>query len=348
MRITFLLPILWLAPVISAAAQTFIPLPAANNSVRRSLPMRLTAFALTCLIASFTTAYAEQLRAPRVEMEVLGSFPGAQWTVPVAINNRRQVAGTATVEGVWVAFIWTRDRGFEQIATNAVAFDINDRGQVVGFWVTCPGDCPTHGFIWSAKDGFRDLGPEIFPAAINNRGDVAGSCVTDNHLEPCTLRGGRLTLADCEGNCIGGEGTGINARGDAAGYLEYANTTTDAFVFHRNGTQIPLSPGVAWDLNDSGIVVGVTDTGTAAVWTRGGMLTLDRPGTSVAKGINARGSVVGIGDDRSRAFFWEPRSGAFVFLSDERSEASDVNDRGDIVGWNGFFARDAVIWRISR
>ena len=68
--------------------------------------------------------------------------------------------------------------------------------------------------------------------------------------------------------------------------------------------------------------------------------------SSVATGINARGWVVGNGDNMSRAFFWDPARGMFVFLSDDPSQAHDVNHRGEVVGWIGNFVREAVIWRV--
>jgi hypothetical protein len=55
---------------------------------------------------------------------------------------------------------------------------------------------------------------------------------------------------------------------------------------------------------------------------------------------------VGIGDNWSRAFFWDPQQSLFMFLSDEASEANDINDRGDVVGWTGQSVREAVIWRV--
>lgn len=44
------------------------------------------------------------------------------------------------------AFVWTRTQGFTIIAENAVATDINDRGDVVGWINTCYYVCPSRGF----------------------------------------------------------------------------------------------------------------------------------------------------------------------------------------------------------
>jgi uncharacterized membrane protein len=321
--------------------------------------MRPTAFVVSCLLASVSSIYAEQPdRTLRVEMEILGSFPNAQWTMPVAINNRGHIAGNATnVEGVDIAFIWTRTRGFELIAERAIASDINDRGHVVGRWQACE-DCPTNGFIWSGRDGFRDLGPNFWATSINNRGDMAGNCPSpQGSLVPCRMLGDVLEFASCEGSCVGGEANSINARGDVVGSFDDAGTFTNAFLWRRDGSQITLDPGppapnaflvaLGRDINNRGFVVGKSGAGTAAFWTKEGMLlTLDGAGHSVATGINARGWVVGNGDGINRAFFWDPLHGTFVFLSDDPSQAHDVNDRGQAVGWIGHFIREAVIWRV--
>jgi uncharacterized membrane protein len=308
--------------------------------------MRPVVFVLTCLLTSFTSVDAEQRRTPRVKMEVLGSFPGSEWTLPNAINNRGHVVGGAMVDDVWFAFIWTRERGFELIAESAFARDINDRGEVVGWWRTCADVCTTSAFLWTRSEGFRDLGPDFVASAINNRGDLVGHCARIGDLVPCTMRDGVLTLFDCGTSCRGGQFIGINAKGDIVGLLYDDNSETDAFLLRRDGSRVPLGPGEAWDVNDRGTIVGVTGNGRAAIWTEDALLSLNTAGTSIATGINARGSVVGMDNEWTRAFLWNPRKDSVAFLSDESSQAYDINDRGDVVGWNGDDAREAVIWRV--
>jgi probable HAF family extracellular repeat protein len=76
----------------------------------------------------------------------MGDIGGQAWNTPVAINDHGQVVGFANTSGDMNAalnpegFIWTQTSGMQPIApvaegtgdTNDIAFDINERGQVVG------------------------------------------------------------------------------------------------------------------------------------------------------------------------------------------------------------------------
>jgi hypothetical protein len=79
--------------------------------------MRTTVFATLALLATISSpglaedAADQTALAPHVEMEIIGSVPGAQWTYPNAINKRGLVVGGAKIQGVWNAFIWSRERG---------------------------------------------------------------------------------------------------------------------------------------------------------------------------------------------------------------------------------------------
>jgi hypothetical protein len=71
------------------------------------------------------------------------------------------------------AFLWTRDGGFQLLAEDALATDINNRGDVSGYRFACTADpdgggsCALHGFVWT---GFTELGGFV-PMAINNRAE---------------------------------------------------------------------------------------------------------------------------------------------------------------------------------
>jgi probable HAF family extracellular repeat protein len=109
-------------------------------------------------------------------------------------------------------------------------------------------------------------------------------------------------------------------------------------------TQIPHGdlPGMgAFDMNDSGVVVGIREAfgdpqheWRGFLWTReGGLVDLgEGPG---AFAINNQGTVVGRHDDRlgSRAFVWTADTGVrLLTLPSGLSEAIAVNDAGQIVG----------------
>ncbi len=73
----------------------------------------------------------------------LGNIGGQAWNTPVALNNQGQIVGFANTSGDEnaalspTAFIWTKASGMKAIApygtdTNDIAFDVNEKGQIVG------------------------------------------------------------------------------------------------------------------------------------------------------------------------------------------------------------------------
>ena len=102
--------------------------------------MRAMVFMVIGLMSLMATAKAgEPARSIDVQMEVIGSFPGSQWTVPMAINDRGQVVGfnTSTAPVGFSAITWSRENGFQLLLENAVATDINNRGDITGVRYEC-------------------------------------------------------------------------------------------------------------------------------------------------------------------------------------------------------------------
>jgi probable HAF family extracellular repeat protein len=73
----------------------------------------------------------------------LGNIGGQAWNTPVALNNQGQIVGFANTSGDEnaalspTAFIWTKASGMKAIPpygtdTNDIAFDVNEKGQIVG------------------------------------------------------------------------------------------------------------------------------------------------------------------------------------------------------------------------
>lgn len=73
----------------------------------------------------------------------LGNIGGQAWNTPVALNNQGQIVGFANTAGDEnaalspTAFIWTKASGMKPIPpygtdTNDIAFDVNEKGQIVG------------------------------------------------------------------------------------------------------------------------------------------------------------------------------------------------------------------------
>lgn len=282
--------------------------------------MQRIALALVTLIVTVLPA-AAQSTVSIEEIADIGNPDNAGFTAPFAINNHGHIVGTAlTAEGVDRAFVWTPKTGFELIAHDAIAWDINDRGQVVG---EMHGGTSS-GFLWTRRNGFTYLG-SFLPFAINKAGVMAGVCVTEQR--PCVWQDGEVR--QLEG--VDGVAYSINDGGDVVG----VTSTEIAFLWTRTGEFVELGTGVAEDINNRRMISGVRRLGPApfgTVWFRGRVLTA--PGeTSGASKINQRGWVLASTD--GRPFVWNPRNDATVALRISQGGAPfpfDLNDRGYVVG----------------
>lgn len=209
----------------------------------------------------------------------------------------------------------------------SVARAINNRGEVVG---TSDGetgvgiyeDLP---FLWSARDGMRKLdtldGQECMLYDINERGMIIGGCRTSSDAWHATVWiDGRATDLS---SLLGSSSTvwALNNRGEIAGASRTATDETHAFVWTKQDGKRDLGtlPGGDW---------------------------------SSALSINNRGDIVGIArtaDGSYHAVLW-PAGGAIQdlgTLGGERSEATDINDRGQVVGFSyipGGYETHAFVW----
>jgi probable HAF family extracellular repeat protein len=127
-----------------------------------------------------------------------GRLAAPWWNTPAAINDRGVVVGflgdPRDVSGdITHAFIWSRQAGLRRLipgdysandADNSTATSINDRGQVVGYYVAADGNL--HGFVWDPQEGLQDLNDLKQPGYtniiqlatdINERGQIAGRAV---------------------------------------------------------------------------------------------------------------------------------------------------------------------------
>jgi probable HAF family extracellular repeat protein len=107
----------------------------------------------------------------------LGTFPGNVQSIALDINKFGQVAGEGRIvpNGAIHAFLWNKTDGMQNLGTingfsTSRAFGINDRGQVVGYFMY--GKLQSHFFLWE-NGVMRDLGlGEAY--SINNIGQVVG------------------------------------------------------------------------------------------------------------------------------------------------------------------------------
>ena len=143
-------------------------------------------------------------------------------------------------------------------------------------------------FVWSSREGYRDITDRAFPRDINDRGEVVGM------LSVCDE-------ADCR----------------MEGFLWSAEEG-----LQNLGSFLPFA------INDSGDMAGVCEPQWQACVMRDGRVSAIAGPGSEARGINARGEVVGLfGDDRG---FHLSAEGQFTDLG--RAVASDINDHGVISG----------------
>jgi probable HAF family extracellular repeat protein len=338
-------------------------------------------------------ASAARLAAVAVSVEDLGELGGdGRLNVANAINEAGQVAGSSSVGtdcgptcGGFSdrAYLWDRQKAMRSLdlpsdASSSLAFDLNDRGQVVGqVSVSAPGTGTVdHAFLWDRERGMRDLGSLggnfAQAIAINAAGDVVGSgedalgqlraflWTAGGGMEDLGTLGGSQSLA-----------AGINAAGHVVGTAGTADGAFRAFLWTREVGMVDLGTlggrsSQASDINDAGQVVGTSALPSgeqhAFVWTaREGMTDLGTLGgrSSIATAINAAGQVVGTseraggGSDR-HGFYWEPGAGMIPLAplaGYTRAFATDLNAAGQVTGASfndGGNAYRSVLWTVRR
>jgi len=196
-----------------------------------------------------------------------------------AINDRGQVVGFYSADGLQHCFLW-EPGSFQTISvpatTGTTCYGINNRGQIVGAYSDSGGTL--HTFLWGAGT-LIELNVPGVPLAIggiNDRGQVVGS-YRDGGIAHCFLwENGVLNTINTAGItdalCYD-----INNRNDIAGAFVDSNGGSGSIL--SNGALIPIQVGLftiaATSLNDRGEAVGLFfdnsvtrgflfDTGTAA------------------------------------------------------------------------------------
>lgn len=311
----------------------------------------------------------------------------SQWSEANALNNRGQVVGEAdkpvnpalAPPGIFsVAFLWERGT-MENLGTldqsDSRAYDINDRGEVVGEVGAVRVHSPSpRGFLWRAGK-MIDLGPlvpgsprtdRLTPYSINNKSQTAGDGVHgDGRCAAFRWEKGRFTILPTSGGWC--EARAINDAGTIVGSTPGEQETSGrrAVAWAKNNTAAALKPlarggsGHALDINNRGQIVGqahdgpTPSTGRAVLWRNGSVVALAPLGGSghdcVAKAINNRGQIVGHTIrpllSEYRAILWE--DGKPVGLNRlvgaapgwTLNQGRDINDRGQIVGKGTFEGR---------
>src|SRR5215467_7960060 len=243
-------------------------------------------------------------------MTDLGTL-GGNFSQGVAINGSGEVVGSSAGKspGPGGAFL-SNGHGMHQLSTPAVAYGINDSGQIVG---QCRNTMllqsyacvvSSNGAITALPESNPSIEcleintiPGITPAAvaINNNGQILGNCflntavvwTNDTPTVLPTLGGGSSS------------GTAISGNGQVAGTSQTSTGAEDGFLW-SNGTMTDLGPNFSpAAVNDSGVIVG-----GQFVYSNGTLQNLNNlipagSGYQIqnATGINDSGQIVANADD---------------------------------------------------
>lgn len=296
-----------------------------------------------------------------------GATPQTPVTLAVS-PSRTSIFGD---RGVYYPAEWSRKNGFHDLALlpgawSGVAMSINSEGMIVGTEIVSGSG--THGVIWSRQGRVADLGTSFFPIGINERGQIAGAHATAAGFEPAILWHGHIqdlgvppqTLPRCDPpHACATRAVAINQKGEVIGTASFGGVDMHVVVWR------PGSGWTVYGLFSDNEAVGINDfddlVGTnidmplpqARFWPRAGnpidIGTLGgQPVTSIARGLNDFGVVVGDGYLSGAAFRWTRADGIewLPTIDGLGTSAAAINDLGEIAGLIG--GRPAIwTWRLT-
>jgi probable HAF family extracellular repeat protein len=292
----------------------------------------------------------------------LGTLAGGTTASAEAVNNAGQVVGWSTSTSGSRAFSWTEAGGMQDIGPG-YGQALNEQGQVVA--QSAARDDVGAAYLWTSTGGPKSLGTlggdNSIPYDINENGQVVGESwtvpgvhspsITTLHAFSWTAGGGMIDIGSLGGGYA--IANAVNDSGQIVGYSTTATSSTlHAFSWTQAGGMRDLGPGIAWDVNNAGQVVGYTSSGAsihAFSWTAGGGLVDLGPGA--AREVNDAGQVVGYtGSGAStHAFSWTASGGLVDLgtLGGASSNARAVNELGWVVGTSQTAdgVKHAVIWK---
>ncbi|MHC4113047.1 MAG: DUF3466 family protein, partial [Planctomycetota bacterium] len=290
------------------------------------------------------------------DMVDLGTLPGQSHSGAEGINDAGQVVGDTIGDYEFVAFIWDSEKGMQYLdgigTRESTAFDINNRGQVVGE--------VGYAFLWDPDSGVIDLGRlansgSSCAYAINEYAQVVGSShsvsgpahafIWDsiNGMHDLGTLGGSVSVA-----------LGINNHGQVVGRSRYEpdNDNYRAFLWDNNNGMIDLSSNFAFGtegsvasaINDAGQIVGYLNPWGPSVAfyldIDNGMIKLEDlipPGSmwkvlKFAFDINNRGQIVGQGitnSGKTLAFLMTPIPPKIIYVDDDATGNNDGSSWAD-------------------
>jgi len=303
--------------------------------------MQLTRFRSIVLGLTFALAAGTAV-AQNYTLSFLPSDGNRFWA-PSDINNHAQVVGTVGVTHLPVAVTWDATRSpapasylptYEDCcAIPTYGNAINDRGQVAG-------EDTSRAVLWNGNTRPTLLAGEFGSSTawgLNESGAVVGSFSGQATLWNAAGAHGLGTLGGSSSNAYA-----INEAGTVVGTSVLAGESHAALW--QNGNATDLGRGIAYNLNDHGLIVGMADR-RATLWN--GMQATFLGGVgSVASDVNNRGWVVGtvhepVWDEPMTAMLWHDGQSidlnSFMSQADRDAgwrlvSANAINDHGWIVG----------------
>ena len=248
------------------------------------------------------------------------------------------------------------------------AYDINDRGQVIG----SSGNTrlAQHAFLWQ-NGHLRDLGtfggPQSVARDVNERGQVVGSTGKHSADDPY-LDGGESAFLWKNGKLedLGAlrkgdsaVATAINDRGQVVGSSGADFSDGRPYIWHSGVMRDVQAPRKSYSyavaVNERGQVIGSAGN-SGFIWRSGRTQNLGTLGgcCSEPRAINDRGQVVGTstttrrGDGDPHAFLWQGgRMRDLGTLGGSESRAYAINNSGQIVGESTTRSGDthAFLWQ---
>lgn len=259
----------------------------------------LSALLVVCL-AALTTVTARTSADP--ERLFADDFNSQAW----GVNERGDIVGWVTVpEGddqVNVGFLYTSGGRVVTLqppgATWTIAFDINNRREVVGRYQD--EESRWHGFLWAPDAGFRTVdvrsGRDTVLTGINASGTVVGY-VGDTLLgtDAFVIRRGVVEILQNPFGYAVTVPTGIAENGTIVGYLTEPSPSR-GFTLRNGEWRVTDSPTggelVFYDIARAGTIVGEAGLdGSSFVFRRGAFGEINLP-LSV-RGVNGSGLFVG-------------------------------------------------------
>ncbi|MDD2336419.1 MAG: DUF3466 family protein [Geobacteraceae bacterium] len=264
------------------------------------------------------------------DLGVMGSANGSAYGY--GINNTGQIVGTYRTkvgsQNVFKPFTYDLNSNTQTnldtplLSPTALALDINDSGQTVGWTSTKTGTVldtmPKTAFISNPVDSTISYIPGASVGTnatdgsvangINNSGLVTGYTTVDGNALAFLYDSSNDDFATI--GTLGGQtstGNAINESGAIVGYSTLADGVEHAFLY-SGGTMIDLgalgeagNTSQAYDINEAGTIVG-SSNGHAFMYSNGQMVDLNTfidPSLGItlttATGINNLGQIVGYG-----------------------------------------------------